>query len=419
MTDRGWVAVPLLSSMAVILVTLSVLLPASPNRGLGGFAEAVDAPGGATDPLRADEIRNIVDPVIRALLEKHGIPGMAVALTFDGKPHLLSYGVTAKEGGVPVTDSTLFEIGSASKPFTATLATYAHETGALSLDDPPSRHLPQLAGHPIGRASLLQLGTYTAGGLPLQFPAEVQAEDQVPDYFRSWEPEAAPGTIRRYSNPSIGLLGHIAGEALGADFAELVESRLLPALGLEASHIRVPEHAMHRYAWGHNAENEQVRVNPGIFDAEAYGLKSTASDMIRFVQANIDPAPFDPPLRRAIEGTQVGHYAADVLVQGLGWEQFPWPIPLEALLAGNAREVLFGITPVTPMDPPRAPDGPTLFNKTGSTGGFGAYVAFVPELSLGIVMLANRNYPIPDRVEAAHAILESLTELQSEGVTTR
>jgi beta-lactamase class C len=57
-----------------------------------------------------------------------------------------------------------------------------------------------------------------------------------------------------------------------------------------------------------------------------------------------------------------------------------------------------------------------LINKTGSTNGFSAYVAFVPAKGIGIVMLANRNYPIPARVRAAHRIL---TALDSEfGVTS-
>jgi beta-lactamase class C len=54
------------------------------------------------------------------------------------------------------------------------------------------------------------------------------------------------------------------------------------------------------------------------------------------------------------------------------------------------------------------PEEPTLFNKTGSTLGFGRYVAFVPAYRIGIVMLANRNYPVAARVEAAHDILEYL-----------
>jgi beta-lactamase class C len=53
--------------------------------------------------------------------------------------------------------------------------------------------------------------------------------------------------------------------------------------------------------------------------------------------------------------------------------------------------------------------GPTLFNKTGSTNGFGAYAAFVPSRRVGIVLLANRNVPIPARIDAAHRLLREVT----------
>ncbi len=98
------------------------------------------------------------------------------------------------------------------------------------------------------------------------------------------------------------------------------------------------------------------------------------------------------------------------MTQGLGWEMYDYPLSLAELQAGNSADMAFKAHGVTPIAKPVVAKGETLFNKTGSTNGFGAYVAFVPAQSIGIVMLANRNYPNDARVEAAHAILSRLTE---------
>lgn len=354
------------------------------------------------------KIAAAVDRAFRPLLAEHDVPGIAVAVTVDGQRFFFSYGVASKETNAPVTKDTLFEIGSVSKTFTATLAAYAQALGKMSLEDHPGQYMPQLRGSAIDKASLLNLGTYTAGGLPLQFPDSVRNDGEMLAYFRHWKPAASPGEQRRYSNPSIGLLGHITGLAMKRDFAGLTESELFPKLGLRHSYIHVPEKAMADYAWGYNKAGKPTRVTPGLFDAQAYGVKTTAAEMIRFVEANIRPDGLEAPLRQAVEGTHVGYFKVGAMVQGLGWEQYPYPVPLDRLLAGNATTMAMEPQAATPLTPPQAPSGPALFNKTGSTNGFGAYAAFVPAKRIGIVMLANKNLPIPARITAAHAVLELL-----------
>jgi len=355
----------------------------------------------------AGPVRALVDATIHPLMARYDIPGMAVAVTIDGRAQVFDYGVASNESGKPISDATRFEIGSVSKTLAATLATYAQATGRLSLADNPGRYVPQLRGRAIDSATLVELGTYTAGGLPLQFPEAVgEGDDAAIAYLASWKPDAAPGTEREYSNPSLGLLGYATGVAMKDGFVASMEKQLLPRLGMRQTHIRVPAEAMADYAMGYR-EGKPVHASPGPFDVETYGIKTTAADMIRFVQANIDPGSLEPALRRAVEATHVGYFQAGTLVQGLGWEQYPWPVSREALLGGNSDEMIWDPTPVVRLAP-HAPTSPRLYDKTGSTGGFGAYVAFIPSFRVGIVMLANRNYPIPARVEAGYAILEKL-----------
>lgn len=357
---------------------------------------------------RPDALGAAVDEAFGSLLAEHGIPGMAVAVTVDGRQHHFTYGVASTRSETPVTPETIFEIGSLSKTFTATAATYAEAIGRIALNEHPGAYMPELAGTAIDKATLLNLGTYTAGGLPLQFPADITDDAQMPAYFQQWTPDAAPGEQRRYSNPSIGLLGHVAALAMNSSFTDLVQGQVFPELGLTRSFIEVPQSQMDSYAWGYDADDVPTRVSPGVLDAEAYGVKSTAADMLRFVEANIAPAGLEAPMREAVEGTHTGYFKVADMVQGLGWERYPYPVSLDQLLAGNSTDMAMQSNPASTLTGQPA-SGPALFNKTGSTNGFGAYAAFVPDQRIGIVILANKNFPIPARITAAHAVLQHLS----------
>ncbi|PRD44858.1 class C beta-lactamase [Phyllobacterium phragmitis] len=370
----------------------------------GTYAHAADSGG-------QSHLERVVNEAIGPVMEENDIPGIAVAVTIQGKRYFFNYGVASKKSGQKVTEDTIFEIGSISKTFTATLASYAAARGTLSLSDSASKYLPVLAGSSFDKISLLDLGTYTAGGLPLQFPGSVTNQKTMIAYYKNWRPTYAAGTHRRYSNPSIGLFGYLAARGMGEPFDDLMEQKLFPALGLSRTYIRVPQGQMGNYAYGYSKGNKPIRVTPGVLDSQAYGVKTTTSDMIRFVEASMDGSKLDGTLQRAVTATHTGYYKVGNMIQGLGWEIYAYPVDLARLLAGNSSEMSRKANKVTRLAPPLPPQEAVLINKTGSTNGFGAYVAFVPAKDIGIVMLANKSYPISARVKAAYRIL---TVLESE-----
>ncbi|MBV7415525.1 FOX/MOX family class C beta-lactamase [Aeromonas sp. sif2433] len=361
----------------------------------------------ASNPTQADPLRQMVDTTIQPLLKEYRIPGMAVALLKDGKAHYFNYGLANRATGDRVSEQTLFEIGSVSKTLTATLGAYAVVKGGFQLNDKVSQHAPWLKGSAFDGITMAELATYSAGGLPLQFPDEVDSADKMQAYYRHWSPAYPAGTHRQYSNPSIGLFGHLAASSLGQPFEQLMTGTLLPGLGLHHSYLRVPDTAMADYAYGYAKEDKPIRVNPGVLADEAYGIKTSSADLLKFVGANL-AFDGDEALQKAIAMTHTGFYAVGEMTQGLGWESYAYPVTGQALLTGNSPAISLETNPVTRFATPRVMGEQRLYNKTGSTNGFGAYVAFVPARGIGIVMLANRNYPNAARVEAAYTILQQL-----------
>ncbi|RFD24159.1 class C beta-lactamase [Pseudomonas sp. GL93] len=363
---------------------------------------------GAGSCMAATDMRQVVDSHVTPLMKQQGIPGLTVAVVQHGKVQYFNYGVAAKDTQAPVTENTLFEIGSVSKTFTATLGAYAQAIGKLKLSDMASQHLPALAGSAFERISLLQLATYTPGGLPLQFPDEADNASTMLGYFQHWKPAYAPGEQRLYSNPSIGLFGYLAAQSLGQPFNVAMEKNLLPKLGLTNTYVSVRTDKASQYAQGYDNQQKPVRVGPGALDSEAYGLKTSSQDLARYVIANLHPQTLEQPLQQAIATTHTGYYTVNGMTQGLGWERYPYPIALQALLDGNSTPMAMQPHKVTWLKPAQAQPANVLYNKTGSTGGFGAYVAYVPSKDMGVVILANKNYPNAERVKVAYAILSAM-----------
>jgi beta-lactamase class C len=152
---------------------------------------------------------------------------------------------------------------------------------------------------------------------------------------------------------------------------------------------------------------------PGVLGAEAYGVRTTAADLVRYLQANMRLLSLDEKWQRAITETHTGYYRIGAMTQDLIWEQYHDPVSLPELIAGNSTAISSKANPAVKLDPPLPPQEDVLINKTGSTNGFGTYVAFVPARKIDIVLLANKRYPNDARVTAAHEMLSQLALLGS------
>ena len=280
--------------------------------------------------------------------------------------------------------------------------------GEIALGDPVAKYWPELTGKQWQSIRMLDLATYTAGGLPLQVPDEVTDTASLLRFYQNWQPQWKPGTTRLYANASIGLFGALAVKPSGMSYEQAMTTRVFKPLKLDHTWINVPKAEEAHYAWGYR-DGKAVRVSSGMLDAQAYGVKTNVQDMANWVMANMAPEKVaDASLKQGIALAQSRYWRIGSMYQGLGWEMLNWPVDAKTVVGGSDNKVALAPLPVAEVNPPAPPVKASWVHKTGSTGGFGSYVAFIPEKQLGIVMLANKSYPNPARVEAAYHILKAL-----------
>ena len=365
----------------------------------------------ASEPSAPSSLDAAVAAAIRPTMAQYGIPGMAVVIHAHGQRYYFNYGVASRADNQPVTAETLFEIGSVSKLYGATLAGYAIASGKLSLDTPVSRHIPALAGSAFDHISVLQVGGYTAGGLPMQFPATVMDDASALRWLQGWKPTLPSGRYRVYSNPSIALLGFAAAGSLGEPCTQAIEHTLIPSLKLRQTWANVPESQRPNYAQGYREDGTATRSDTELMCVGAWGgLRASSTGLMDFLEANLNPSQLPPTWQRAIELTQTGWYRTPRNLQGLGWEIYPWPVAQARMVyAGNSSTMSGQENPVSLIEMPELANHDSLLDKTGSTSGFSSYVVMLPGRDIAIVMLANKaNWPRKERVKAAFTILHAL-----------
>ncbi len=188
-----------------------------------------------------------------------------------------------RETGKPVTENTLFEIGSVSKTFTATLAAYAQATRQTVPDRTrPASVLPASARQRVRHTSACCNWAPTApAACRCNSPTMPMRRTRCSAISSSGNRSMPPAAIGCIRTPAWVCSATSPPTAWASRLMTLMENTLLPKLGLKHTYLKVPQDQMALYAQGYNKEDKPVRVGPGALDSEAYGVKTSASDLIR------------------------------------------------------------------------------------------------------------------------------------------
>lgn len=328
----------------------------------------------AQTELTDDQIKNILRDRIDVAKKSVGI---VVGLIDDKGTHVVSYGKPSQDSTQTVNGDSVFEIGSVTKVFTATLLADMVERSELSLDDPISKFLPKTVKAPThdGKEITLRQLSSQVSGLP-RMPANFAPKDQTNPYadysveqmyafLSGYALTRDPGAQYLYSNLGVGLLGHILTLRARMDYETLVRTRILQPLKMNDTAIELTSPMKARLATGHNQNLKPVANWDIPTLAGAGALRSTVNDLLKFVAANLGLTK--SPLAVAMQNAHQPQHETGTpgLEVGLGWH----------ILKRFDTEIVW---------------------HNGGTGGYHSFVGFIKAKRKGVVVLSNSTNDIDD-----------------------
>jgi serine beta-lactamase-like protein LACTB len=346
-----------------------------------------------TKGLSADK-RAQIEKAASSFMAANSVPGISVAVVQDGElVWSAGFGMADLENFVPATPSTLFRLGSISKPITATAILQLSERGKLDLDAEVQKYCPAFPKKewPITTRELLgHLGGIRhynpdgMGDIPDDSAKHFASMEESLQIFASDPLVAKPGTKFHYSTYGYTVLGCVLEGAASEKYVDYVKEKVFEPAGMaETQADNFFAVVQHRTRWYHKDKSGVVQ-NAGVLDSSykipGGGLISSADDMARFEIAIMTNKLLKPTTRdlmwtpqKAVDGSQNGY--------ALGW--------------GTQKKY-----------------GLALVEHTGGQQGTSTSIILVPERRAGIVVLANMDNI--DSAALSTEILKIVLELKDK-----
>jgi CubicO group peptidase (beta-lactamase class C family) len=326
-------------------------------------------------PAPDDHIQPKIETLVRPMLEAKKTVGMVVGVIRGDATHVYGFGRVATDSDRIPDGKTVYEIGSITKVFTALALADMVERGEVKLDDPVARYFPEgvtIASRDGKEVTLKDLAMHTSSlprlppamiSLGLLFPSNPYArfrEKDLYDFLAHWKPGREIGSKYEYSNLGAGLLGHVLARKAGMSYEQLIVARICDPLGMADTRITLTPEQRDRMASAYHEGGKPASTWDFDVLAGCGALRSTADDMLTFLDANLGRGPekLRPALALCInERRETDH---EGILIALGWHIIRNP--------ESKREVIW---------------------HNGGTGGYRAFIGFSEEEKTGVVLLSN------------------------------
>jgi D-alanyl-D-alanine-carboxypeptidase/D-alanyl-D-alanine-endopeptidase len=337
-----------------------------------GLAIAMSSIAPASAQALPDDAKML--ELIKTRVDEGGAKGIVLGVIDKGKRRVVAYGDPGP-GAKPLGPDTVFEIGSVTKVFTGILLADMQARGEVNMTVPAQTYAPNGLTFPKrnGKEITLELIASQRSGLP-RLPTNMKPANmanpyadytvaQLHEFVSTYDLPRDPGASYEYSNLGLGLLGHILASRTGKTYEQLVSERIILPLGMTMTSITLTPKMTENLAKGHDPSGNPAANWDLPTLAGAGALRSTANDMLTFLDANMG-APKNDIERAMRESHRVRASEGDQSI-GLAW----------------------GVMKV---------NGRTIITHDGGTGGYGAFIAFDPDREIGVVLLNNTQLPEAD-----------------------
>ncbi|MCX7172730.1 MAG: serine hydrolase [Proteobacteria bacterium] len=276
---------------------------------------------------------------------RHGVPGASMAVLHTGRIHSVAAGVLNVETGIAATPDSVFQIGSVTKSFTATLAMMLIEEGRLALDDLVVAHLPDFTladgGANAARTIRVKHLLCHVNGIDGDRIEDTGNGDDAVEKFIAKLHDCQllhpVGAFFSYSNVGYNVLGRILEVVEGKPWDRILRERLLQPLGLTSAVTSAGESNAERTAVGHESDAQgNLKLSTFGFAPKSNGpsgtmLAMSAPDLLRFARFHMDGVTEDGRRLLTPASLQLMRQAHVDIPQsyrysgwGLGWMLFDW-----------------------------------------------------------------------------------------------